>query len=245
MKRKSEMQAATVATRKQYSETTIQWAQEMLLQGFAPAYVAQETGIDGGYVRTLKFRLGAKEMQPARVHDSEILREFVALKPVTETETPAPTAAQKAENTRFSLSTLDIVFYTTTATACAGFVTAFHWWGLPVSLVYTLILVDAMGMAKDVTLQKTAERGGAAVIVFEIIAGFAHTYVFNSVMWANYKSLPFEIEQVIRGGEVTWNNGDKPFFVAVCIAVILSASAVYAVDTTIKKTRERVKNAAK
>ena len=186
-----------------------------------------------------------KEIKIGSVTDSEILREVVALKPVTETETPAPTAAQKAENTRFSLSTLDIVFYTTTATACAGFVTAFHWWGLPVSLVYTLILVDAMGMAKDVTLQKTAERGGAAVIVFEMIAGFAHTYVFNSVMWANYKSLPFEIEQVIRGGEVTWHNGDEPFFGAVCIAVILSASAVYAVDTTIKKTRERVKSSTK
>lgn len=217
----------------------------MLLSGIAPADVARQTGIDGGYARTLKFRLGVKEIKIGSVTDSEILREVVALKPVTETETPAPTAAQKAENTRFSLSTLDIVFYTTTATACAGFVTAFHWWGLPVSLVYTLILVDAMGMAKDVTLQKTAERGGAAVIVFEMIAGFAHTYVFNSVMWANYKSLPFEIEQVIRGGEVTWHNGDKPFFVAVCIAVILSASAVYAVDTTIKKTRERVKSSTK
>lgn len=217
----------------------------MLLSGVAPSEVARQTGIDGGYARTLKFRLGAKETKISAVTDSEILREVVALKPVTETETPTEIATKKAETTRFNLSTLDIVFYTTTLTACAGFVTAFQWWGLPVSLVYTLILVDAMGMAKDVTLQKTAERGGAAVIVFEIIAGFAHTYVFNSVMWANYKSLPFEIEQVIRGGEVTWHNGDKPFFVAICIAVILSGSAIYAVDTTIKKTRERVKNAAK
>ena len=239
------MQAATVATRKQYSETTIKWAEQMLLSGVAPSEVARQTGIDGGYARTLKFRLGVKEIKIGSVTDSEILREVVALKPVTETEMPVTDVTKTPVSTRYKTTRLDVVFYATTLTACAGFVTAFHWWGLPVSLVYTLILVDAMGMAKDVTLQKTAERGGAAVIVFEIIAGFAHTYVFNSVMWANYKSLPFEIEQVVRGGEVTWHNGDKPFFVAVCIAVILSASAVYAVDTTIKKTRERVKNSVK
>lgn len=231
------MQAATVATRKQYSETTIKWAGQLLLNGVAPADVARTTGINGNYVRTLKARLSGNQSQT-------VISEVAETETVSMHETPATITTEKAQTARFKLSTLDIVFYTTTATACAGFVTAFQWWGLPVSLVYTLILFDAMNMAKDITLQKTAERGGAAVIVFEIIAGFAHTYVFNSVMWANYKSLPFEIEQVIKGGEVTWHNGDKPFLVAVCIAVILSASAIYAVDTTIKKTVERVKNTA-
>lgn len=245
MKRKSEMQAATVATRKQYSETTIRWAEQMLLNGVAPSEVARQTGIDGGYARTLKFRLGAKEMQPSREQDSEVLREFVAMKPVSENETPASIVAEKAETQRFKLSILDAVFYATTITTCIGIVTLLQWWGLPVSLVYSLILIDAMAMAKDTKLESTVKQGSAAVIVLELIATCSHTYLFNRVVWVDYKSLPFEIEQVVRNGEVTWHNGDKPFLIAVGIAVILSGAAIYAVDTTIKKTRERVKSATK
>lgn len=194
-------------------------------------------------------------IQVAILRGEEIEIEVVGFEDVTDTEGteqgPSKEAAPQGKERKswfkinLEITRLDVVFYATTGTACAGFITAFQWWGIPVSLVYSLILIDAMGMAKDVELQKTAERGSAAVIVFEMIAGFAHTYVFNTVMWRNYKSLPFEIEQRVSNGVLTWHNGDKPFLIAVCIAVILSGSAVYAVDTTIKKTRERVKNLAK
>lgn len=234
MKRKSETMNQQAATQTRYDVTAKNWAVALLSSGVAPVEVARTTGINQNYVRTLKARISIKR-------EVVSASEAVAIQPVSNGETNAAAPATKVETSRFMPSTLDIVFYTTTLTACAGFVTAFHWWGLPVSLVYSLILVDAMGMAKDVRLQTTAERGSAAVIVLEIIAGFAHTYVFNLAMWANYKSLPFEIEQVVRAGEITWHNGNRPFFVAVCIAAILSSSAIYAVDTTIKKTRERTK----
>lgn len=245
MKRKKETVIQQTATRTKYSDAAIQWAESMLLRGVAPAEVARKTGINGNYARTMKARLKTRSAQPAREYDSDILREFVALRGETVDETLVTMVEESVSKPRFTMSTLDIVFYTTTATACAGFVTAFQWLGLPVSLVYSLILIDAMGMAKDATLEKTVEQGSAAVVVFEIIAAFAHTYVFNIVMWANAKSLPWDMSQKIVGGEVVWPNADKPFIIAVGIAVILSGSAIYAVDTTIKKTRERVKNATK
>ena len=98
-----------------------------------------------------------------------------------------------------------------------------------------------MSMAKDIRLQKSAEQGAAAVIVLEMLAACAHTYVFNGLLWANYKSLPFTVKQTVVNGELTWINGDKPFIIACVVACFLSGSAIYAVDLTIKKTRERAK----
>lgn len=245
MKRKSETMTATVATRKQYSETTIKWAEQMLLSGVAPSEVARQTGIDGGYARTLKFRLGVKEIKPARVHDSEILREFVALKPVTEMETPVADVTETTVSTRYKPTRLDVVFYATTLTACAGLVTLLRWWGLPVSLVYSLILWDAMETAKDPAAKKSAETGAGAVIVLEIIAACVHTYFFNHLVWRSYKSLPWDMSQKIVGGELIWPNSDKPFLIAVCIAVMLSCAAVYAIHKSIITTRERVKTPVK
>jgi hypothetical protein len=260
MKRTTETVKRNSETRSGYGTATIQWAEQMLLKGIAPADVARKTGIDSGYARTLKFRLKAKEnadlLRPAREHDSDVLRWFAGLQAVSETETPVADAApvavsptetpatetrKTAETARFKVPILETVFWTTTATACAGFFQAFQVWGLPVATVYTLILLDAMSMAKDIRLQKSAEQGAAAVIVLEMLAACAHTYVFNGLLWASYKSLPFTVKQSVVNGEIVWINGDKPFIIACVVACFLSGSAIYAVHLTIEKTRERAK----
>jgi hypothetical protein len=207
----------------------------MYRSGVSSSEVEKQTGVKANYVRTLSKRLG---------DDVEGL-EAVAVAPVSIAETPAPIVTEKRETWRFKITTLDVVFYATTLTACAGFVTLLHWWGLPVALVYSLILWDAMETAKDPAAKKSAETGAGAVIVLEIIAACVHTYFFNHLVWHNYKSLPWEMSQKVVGGELIWPNADKPFLIAACIAVVLSCSAVYAIHKSIITTRERAKSAAK
>lgn len=240
----------TQVTRGSHGKATIQWAETLLLSGEAPADVARLTGIKPGYARKIKYRLFSGEkadlLQPAREHDSEVIRDFVALKKVTELETPVTNVTETVKVTGRIFGTLDAVFYVTTATACAGFVTALHWWAAPVSLVYALILIDALRMAKDPTIQKTAERGQNAVFVLEIFVAMpAHIMLFNWAIWQNYKSLPFEILHRVQNGELVRENADKPFYVGCFLAALLCAAALYSVDTTIRITRERVKNLAR
>lgn len=239
----------TQATRNGYGAATIQWAEGLLLSGVEPSDVAKRTGINPGYARTLKFRLKNKEKEiekkPAREHDSEILREFIALGSKTEIETPVTIVTEKLKQPRFKVTILDVVFYATTLTTCAGLVTLLQWWGLPVALVYSLILIDAMETAKRPELERSAQAGAAAVIIFEIIAACVHTYLFNNVLWANYRSLPFDMSQKITNGEWAWPNADKPFLIAIGIALVLSGSAVYAIEKSIVTAREKAKNIEK
>lgn len=239
---------ATAETRTGYGAATIQWAETMLAQGIAPAEVARRTGINSGYVRTIKFRLNSKENdvlpQPSREHDSEIIREFAALASVSQDETTVATVSETHKNPRFKITRLDVVFYATTLATCAGLVTLLQWWGLPVSLVYSLILVDAMETAKDSRLKESAQSGAVAVLIFEMIAACVHTYLFNKVLWANYKSLPFRIGDKFIETTGKWivENEDKPFIIAVGIALVLSGSAVYSIHKSIVTANELAKN---
>lgn len=239
----------TQVTRGSHGKATIQWAETLLLSGEAPAEVARLTGIKPGYARKIKYRLFSGEksysLQPAHEHDSEVIRDFVALKTVTELETPVTNVTETVKVTGYGVTILDVVFYSTTLTACAGIVTALKWWGLPVSLVYSLILVDSMNKAKDVTLEKSAKMGAGMVIVFEIIAACVHAYFFNSILWANYKALPFDMREKIVNGVYSFPNADKPFLIAAGIAVVLSGSAIYAIENSILTARERAKKLAK
>lgn len=145
----------------------------------------------------------------------------------------------------YNLTILDVVFYATTLTTCAGLVTLLQFWGLPVALVYSLILVDAMETAKKPELEKSAQTGAAAVIIFEMIAACVHVYLFNRVVWYTHRSLPFEIKDVFVGEKWIILNEDKPFMIAVGIAIMLSGSAVYAIEKSIVTAREQAKNVKK
>lgn len=232
------MKQAT-ATAKEYTETQKAWAVALYRTNVPSSEVEKQTGVKANYVRTLSKRLG-DDVEKAQAVD------IAPVSPVSIHETRAPIVTEKRETSRFNFGILDAVFYVTTATACAGFVTALHWWAAPVSLVYALILIDALKMAKDPTIQKTAERGQNAVFVLEIFVAMpAHIMLFNWAIWQNYKSLPFEILHRVQNGELVRENADKPFYVGCFLAALLCAAALYSVDTTIRITRERVKNLAK
>ena len=227
-----------MATAKEYTETQKAWAVALYRTDVPSSEVEKRTGVKANYVRTLAKRLG----------DTVEKVEAVAIAPVSPVsiaETPAPIVSEKRETRRFKITTLDVVFYATTLTTCAGLVTLLHWWGLPVALVYSLILVDAMETAKDSRLKESAQSGAVAVLLFEMIAGCVHTYLFNAVLWANYKSLPFRIgDKFVNGGWIV-ENEDKPFFIALGIALVLSGSAVYAIHKSIITAKERAKNVVK
>ena len=228
-----------MATVKEYTETQKAWAVALYRTNVPSSEVEKQTGVKANYVRTLSKRLG-DDVEKVQAVD------IAPVSPVSITETRAPIVTEKRETSRFNFGILDAVFYVTTATACAGFVTALHWWAAPVSLVYALILIDALKMAKDPTIQKTAERGQNAVFVLEIFVAMpAHIMLFNWAIWQNYKSLPFEILHRVQNGELVRENADKPFYVGCFLAALLCAAALYSVDTTIRITRERVKNLAK
>ena len=226
------------ATTTQHTETHKAWAVTMYRSGVTSSEVERKTGVKANYVRTLDKRF------PKAVEKSGAVA-IATVSPVSIAETPVTIVTEKRETSRFKVTILDVVFYSTTLTACAGIVTALKWWGLPVSLVYSLILVDSMNKAKDVTLEKSARMGAAMVVIFEVIAACVHTYFFNSILWANYKALPFDMREKIVNGIYTFPNADKPFLIAVGIAVVLSGSAIYAIENSIMTARERAKNTAK
>lgn len=227
-----------MATVKEYTETQKAWAVALYRTNVPSSEVERQTGVKANYVRTLSKRLGEDVEKVEAVA-------IAPVSPVSIAETPASIATEKRETHRFKITILDVVFLATTLTACAGIVTALQWWGLPVSLVYSLILVDSMNKAKDVTLEKSARMGAAMVVVFEVVAACVHTYFFNSILWANYKALPFDMKERIVNGAYTFPNADKPFLIAVGIAIVLSGSAIYAIENSIMTARERAKNLAK
>lgn len=234
LKRKFETMKQAIATAIEYTETQKAWAVAMYRDNVPSSEVERKTGVKAGYVRTLSRRLG-KDIEKV---------EAVAIEPVSvvsPAETPAQIVSEKRETRRFSVTILDVVFYSTTLTACAGIVTALKWWGLPVSLVYSLILVDSMNKAKDVTLENAARMGAVMVVIFELIAACVHTYFFNSILWANYKALPFDMREKIIDGVYSFPNSDKPFLIAAGIAAVLSGSAIYAIENSILTARERAK----
>lgn len=208
-------------------------AAAMYYNGATSTEVAKEFGMSASYVRGLLFRTKPPTAadEPAPVSPVSNAPEIAA----KIQETPVSRVGEK----RALFTELDAVIWTTTLTTVAAVVTAFGWWGLPLSIVYALVLFHAMRMAADPTVQKTAENGAGIVILFEMLAACAHTYIFNLVLWSNRTSLPFEVHQEIQGGELVWVNGHLPFVVAATVGAVLSGSAVYALVTKIKITRER------
>ncbi len=224
------MKQAT-ATAKQYTETQKAWAVGMYRNGSTSSEVEVKTKVKAAYVRTLSKRIGGTIGAVDSFINAPVL-------PVSINETPAPIVAEKIETKRYSITILDVVFFSTTLTTCAGIVTLLQLWGLPVALVYSLILIDAMNTAKNPAAKKSAETAAGAVVVFEVIAAAVHIYLFNTVLWANFKSLPFDMSQKIINGQWVWPNSDKPFLIAVAIAVVLSGSAVYAIHKSIISAKE-------
>jgi len=223
-----------MATAREYTETQKAWAVALYRTNVPSSEVEKRTGVKANYVRTLSKRL------PDDVEKVEAVA-IAPVSPVSTPETPAPNVTKKRETRRFNFTKLDVVFYATTLTTCAGLVTLLQWWGLPVAVVYSLILVDAMDTAKDARLKEAAQAGAMAVLFFEVIAGCVHAYAFNKVIWMNYKSLPFRVGDKFVGEVWVVENEDKPWLIALGIAVVLSGSALYAIHKSIITAKELAK----
>lgn len=134
---------------------------------------------------------------------------------------------------------LDVVYYFTLGIACYG-----AWQGLGRSemgisfgVVYTLISLHALGMAKDPANKGTAVAGISAVVVLEIVGFFIDLSMFNLRIWqvAKQDLLPFRSYEI-------W----IPFWIAVIVAALQRIfGGVYPVMMTFFLTSEKRESAEK
>jgi hypothetical protein len=184
--------------------------------------------------------LEGKEMKPARSRDSEILREFAALsatrrraKAQEKRTIPAPSpVTQPAQRRKWpTVSMLDVVYYTTIATAVYGLWFTLKEMGLAFSVPYCLVSLHALSMAKNPESRQTARAGVAAVVVLEVLTFFIHLTLFNlrAVQAAKAGTLPF----------LYWDDPSTPWYIACVLAGMFSAAGVYAVAVTFSLTSEK------
>jgi len=132
-----------------------------------------------------------------------------------------------------------VVYYFTLGVACYG-----AWQGLGRSemgvsfgVVYTLVSLHALGMAKDPANKGTAVAGISAVVVLEIVGFFIDLSMFNLRIWqvAKQDLLPFRSYEI-------W----IPFWIAVILAALQRIfGGVYPVMMTFFLTSEKRDSAEK
>ena len=157
----------------------------------------------------------------------------------SETSTPAkphvpdvlPNIGERFVTWVFGLSKLDVVYFFTIAVSDYGLTYILKEMGVVAAIVYTLISLDALGMAKNRYQQQTARRGIVAVWALEIGAFFIHLTMFNRRLWDAVADLPFRIDDV--------TDESRPFYIALTLSVLLSAAGIYAVSITLSKVLEQ------
>lgn len=145
----------------------------------------------------------------------------------TNTETPTETKRQK-----FKFSALDIVFGVNILVADYGLIYLMKEMGAAWAVVYSLLSIHAIGMAKNRHSQVTASYGVAAVWILEILSFFIHLSMFNLRLWETgfENKLPFSV----------WENTTYPFAIASILAALFSTAAIYSVSVTLALTKEEV-----
>lgn len=186
------------------------------------------------------------EIKAARSHDSQILRDFAALseKPARRRAVPAKRAnpapvqvqevapvVQPKKRSWPVVTMLDIVYYTTIATAVYGLWFTLREMGFAFAVPYALVSFHALSMAKNPESRQTAKAGLGAVVVLEVLTFFVHLVLFNlrAVQAAKADTLPFSY----------WETTEMPFYIACIMAGLFSAAGVYAVAVTFSLTTEK------
>ena len=175
----------------------------------------------------------------------EIVRPVTHDKPARQRTTKAtvlqPVTVQQANARRktpaifqafTNITLLDVVYYITLLTACYG-----AWMGLGRSemgisfgVVYLLVSLQALGMAKDPENRKTAVAGIVMVCALEVIAFFIDLSMFNLRTWevAKLDRLPFRSYET-----------HIPFVIAACLSGVYSGIRIYCVCVTFSLTSEK------
>jgi len=187
-----------------------------------------------------------RKAEPAK---PEIVRHVAADKPTRQRTIKAtvlqPVTAQQANTRRkapsisqafTNITLLDVVYLIALITACYG-----AWMGLGKSemgisfgVVYLLVSLQALGMAKDPENRKTAVAGIVMVCALEVIAFFIDLSMFNLRTWevAKLDRLPFRSYET-----------NIPFVIAACLSGVYSGIRIYCVCVTFSLTHEQRKSA--
>jgi hypothetical protein len=137
----------------------------------------------------------------------------------------------RVESLAARITKLDVVYFFTIAVADYGLTYLLKEMGAVAAVVYTLISLDALGMAKNRYRQQTARNGILAVWALEIGAFFIHLTMFNRRLWDAVADLPFRVEDVAAE--------QRPFWIAFVLAFLLSFAGIYAVSITLSKVLEQ------
>lgn len=225
---------------------TRRYALVLLERGVSYSDVAKETGIAVSNLRVMKNRMKAAKndaLQSVTPVTGSVTEEVTHVKNVT----PEP---EPVTQNRFTGWQLEAVYYVTCLTACYGFTAAMPGViGYAFAGVYGLLSFAAIQMVKDKSIPKTAEYGRNMVYALEVFACvFAHYYTINRALWANLKSLPFEVKYLPTGGTWVfnngiaengyWQNGETVFYLACVLSVILAVLAIVAIALRLELTKE-------
>lgn len=194
-------------------------AQELLAEFRAGKH--QNGHIDG---KETAQKSPARPANPAR-RAAPTKRTVAALSPE-----PAPRPAVQRRKWP-DVSMLDVVYYTTIATAVYGLWFTLKEMGLAFAVPYCMISLHALRMAKNPESRKTAQAGVAAVVVLEVFTFFVHLVLFNlrAVQAAKAGTLPL----------MYWENISAPWYIACVLAGMFSAAGIYAVAVTFSLTSEK------
>ena len=131
-----------------------------------------------------------------------------------------------------SITLLDVVFYANMIVAWYGLILLLHEMGGAFGLVYSLISIHAMRMAKNRYAANTAQSGVTAIWILEALAFFIHASMFNNRAWqaAGRGELPFDAQI----------HSSYPFWISAILALLFSGAAIYAVSITLSLTSEKV-----
>lgn len=153
------------------------------------------------------------------------------VEPVKKNQIQFDDLLQRFINWICSLSKLDVVFMVTIGIADYGLTFLLKEMGAAAAVVYTMISLHALGMAKNRYSSRTAQTGIIAVWALEAGAFCVHLTMFNFRLWKSVEDMPFRVEDVATES--------RPFWIAVVLALLFSCAGIYAVSTTLALRTER------
>jgi len=203
---------------------TRRYALVLLERGVSYSDVAKETGISVSNLRVMKNRMKAAKndaLQSVTPVTDSVTEEVTQDKSVT----PEPEPVTKK---RFTGWELEAVYYVTTLGSCYAFILAIPGFlGYVVAGVYLLLSYNSLNMAKNADIPQTAAHGKNRVWALETVAFFADYYAISQAMAEH----PFKINGV-------WQSHETINIICIALAVLLPLSAIEAVSTRLKLTKE-------
>lgn len=187
--------------------------------------------VAGGRWPSEKANRAAEMLAELQTLQSGAAKETVAPEPLPEPQTETETTAE-SKRPKIKFSALDIVFAFNILVVDYGLVYLMKEMGAAWALVYSILSMHAIGMAKNRHSQATASYGVVAVWILEILSFFVHLSMFNLRLWETgfENKLPFSV----------WENTTYPFAIASILATLFNSAAIYSASVTLALTKEKV-----